>query len=152
MRLAPFAGAHIGVALADFFQDRQQHRHCGLGHGEAVGFGRRMADQNSKVRRRLDIHVVDADGVFGDDAQPLRRLHDAAADGSLADRGAHERDRLARGGGEGVFVRAARQLPGPIADRDLAAGAFKRREDGLRLLTRREDQNFRLRHGSNSSI
>ena len=105
-----------------------------------------MADHHAELGRGFRVHVVDADSIFRDDAQPLRGLHDAPADWSVAHGRAHERDRVARRLDDGIFVGRARQLPGTVAEDELAAHAFKR-VDGLgRLLARGKDQNFRLGH------
>ena len=105
---APFAGAHVGVALAQLLQRREHHRHRGLGDAEAIRLGRRVADHDAEIGGGVGIDVVDADGVFGDDAQPLRGLHDAPADGSVPHRGAHQRNGVARGVDHGVFMGSAR--------------------------------------------
>jgi hypothetical protein len=59
---------------------------------------------------------------------------------------AHERDRVARRLHDGVFVRRAWQLPGAVAEDELAAQAFKRVDGLRRLLARGKDQDFRLGH------
>src|SRR5262247_4738476 len=71
VRRAPFAGAHIGVALGDFLEQRQHEGDGGFGDAEAVGFGRRVANHDAEIGGGLRVHVVDADSVFGDDAQAL---------------------------------------------------------------------------------
>jgi hypothetical protein len=141
-----FPGAHVGVALGDFLQQRQHEGNSGFGDAEAVGFGRRVADHDAELGRGFRVHVIDADGVFGDDAQALRGLHDPPADRGVAHGRAHERNRVARRLDDSVFVDGAWQLPGAVAEDELAAHTFKR-VDGLpRLLARGKDQNFRLRH------
>ena len=137
VRGAPFPGAHVGVALGDFLQQRQHEGNGGFGHAEAIGFGRRMADHDAELGGGLRVHVIDADRVFGDDAQALRGLHDPPADRGVAHGRAHE---------TASRVDGAWQLPGAVAEDELAAHTFKR-VDGLpRLLARGKDQNFRLRH------
>ena len=143
----PFAVAHIGIALADLLEQGQHEGHRGLGDAEAIGFRRRVADHDAELGGGVGIDVVDPDGVFGDDAQPLRGLHDPPRDGGVAHGGAHQGDRIARRFGHCIFVGAARQLPIAIAEDELTTEAFERR-DGLRwLFARGEDQNFRLGHG-----
>jgi hypothetical protein len=146
VRGAPFPGAHVGVALGDFLQQRQHEGNGGFGDAEAVGFGRRVADHDAELGCGFRVHVIDADGVFGDDAQPLRGLHDPPADRGVAHGRAHERDRVARRLDDGVFVDGAWQLPGAVAEDELAAHAFKRVDGLRRLLARGKDQDFRLRH------
>jgi hypothetical protein len=146
VRGAPFPGAHVGVALGDFLQQRQHEGNGGFGDAEAVGFGRRVADHDAELGRGFRVHVIDADGVLGDDAQSLRGLHDPPADRGVAHGRAHERDRVARRLDDGVFVDGAWQLPGAVAEDELAAHAFKRVDGLRRLLARGKDQDFRLRH------
>ena len=141
------AGAHVGVALAHLLEQREHHGDGGLGDAEAVGLGRRMAHQDPEVGRRLDVHVVHADRVFRDDAQPLRGFHDAAADRCVADRGAHQCHGVARGGNERVLVLAARLLPGRVAEGKLVAGLFEQVQGFSRFLAAGIDQHLGLRHG-----
>ncbi|HMJ30295.1 MAG TPA: hypothetical protein VK512_16415 [Xanthobacteraceae bacterium] len=105
-----------------------------------------MAHHDAEIGRGLGVDIVDPDGVFRDDAQPLRRLHDAPADRSVAYGGAHERDRIARGLHHRLFVRRARQLPVAITEDDFTTNAFERIDGFRRLLTRGKDQDFRLGH------
>ena len=145
-RGAPFARAHIGVALGDFLQQREHEGDGRFGDAEAVGFGRRVAHHDAEVGCGLGVDVVDTDGVFRDDAQPLRCLHDAPADRGVTHGGAHERDCIARGLHHRILVRRARQLPVAIPDDDFTAHAFERLDGLWRLLPRGKDQNFRLGH------
>ena len=150
VRGAPFAVAHVGVAVGELLEQRQHHRHRGLGDAEAVRLGRRVADHDAELGRGFGVDVVDADGVFGDDAQPLRRLHHAAADRGVAHRGAHQRHAVARLRHHVVLVMRARQLPVAVADHDLAAEPLDRLDGLGRLLARGEDQDFRLVGHGNS--
>ena len=145
--LAPLAGADVGVALAQLLEQRQHEGDGGLGDAEAVGLGRRVAHHHAEVGRRFGVDVIDADRVFRDHAQALRRLHDAAADRGVADRRAHQRDRVAGGFHHLVLhVAGARQLPLVLAEDDLAAQAFERLDGLGRLLAPRENQNLGLGH------
>ena len=108
--------AHIGVALCDSLQQRQHEGDGGFGDAEAIGFGRRVADHDAELGCGVRVHIIDADRVFGDDAQALRGLHDAPADRGVAHGRAHERNRVARRLHDGLFVRQARQLPGVVAE------------------------------------
>jgi hypothetical protein len=101
---------------------------------------------DAELGRGVRVDVIDADGVFGDDAQALRGLHDPPADRGVAHGRAHERDRVARRLRDGVFVRRARQLPGAVAEDEFAAQAFERVDGLRRLLARGKYQDFRLRH------
>jgi hypothetical protein len=105
-----------------------------------------VAHHDPKLGRGFRVDVVDADRVFRDDAQPLRGLHDPPADRSVAHRRAHERNRAARCLDHCIFMLAAGQLPGAVAEHELAAQSFKR-VDGLGwLFARGKDENFRLGH------
>jgi hypothetical protein len=73
-------------------------------------------------------------------------LYDPPADRSVAHRRTHERNRAARCLDHRIFMLAAGQLPGAVAEHELAAQSFKR-VDGLgRLFARGKDENFRLGH------
>jgi hypothetical protein len=39
-----------------------------------------MRDEDAQFRRCIDFHIVDADGVFGDDTKILGTLHDLLRD------------------------------------------------------------------------
>jgi hypothetical protein len=60
---------------------------------------------------------------------------------------AHERHRAARRLDHGILMRAARQLPVAIAEDEIAAETFERRDRLRRLLARGEDQDFGFGHG-----
>ena len=108
------------------------------------GFGRRVANHDAELGGGVGVDVIDADGVFGDDAQTLRGLHDAPADRGVAHGGAHERNRVTRRLHDGLFVRRARQLPVAVAEDEFAAQAFERVDGLRRFLARGKDQDFRL--------
>jgi hypothetical protein len=148
VELAPFAGAHIAIAFADLLEQCEHERDRGFGDREAVRFGRRVTHHDAKFGGRVGIDVIDPDRVLGDHAQPLRGLHDPPADRGVADRGAHQGDRIARSLHDGVFVMSARQLPFAISVHDLAAQAFERRNRLRWLLARRENKNLRLGHAN----
>ena len=143
---APFARAHISVALGDLLQQRQHEGDGGFGDAEAVRFGRRVAHHDAELGRGFRVHVVDADGIFRDDAQPLRSLHDAPADRRVTDRRAHQRHRVARRLHHGLLVRGARQLPRALAENELAAQTFERGDGLRRFLARGKDQDCGLGH------
>src|SRR5262249_28939515 len=96
--------------------------------------------------RGSGIDVVDPEGVFREDAQPLRSLHDPPADGRMGHGRSHQRNRLPRRLHDGIFVRRARQLPVAVSEHELAAQAFKRVGGLRRLIARRKDQNCWLGH------
>ncbi len=95
VRSAPLAGADVGVAVGELLEQRQHHRHRGLGDAETIRLRRRMTDHDAEFGGGCGIDVVDTDGVFGDDAKPLRGFHHAAADRGVAHGGAHQRDAIA---------------------------------------------------------
>jgi hypothetical protein len=105
-----------------------------------------MTYQDAEVGRGLDVDVVHAHRVLRDDAQALRSFHDAAADGRVADRGAHQRHDIACGGSERVLVLAARQLPGGVAEAELAAGSLEQVEAFAWFLAAGIDKHLGLRH------
>ena len=142
---APFAGADVGVALAQLLEQRQHEGDGGLCHAEAVGLGRGVAHHDAEVRRRLGVDVIDADRIFRHHPQALRGLHDPPGDRGVADRGAHQSDHVAGGFHDLVFhIAGARELPLILAEHDFAAQVFQRLDGLRRLFATGENQNLGL--------
>ena len=75
----PFPGVHGVVCLRDLARAGEQERHGLLGSRHDVGRGR-VAHDNARLGRRLDVDVVDGHARAADDLEVARRLDDVPVD------------------------------------------------------------------------
>ena len=78
--VAPTTGLHLLVALPEALEQREHYGHGALGHAAPVRLCGSMGHHDAELGRGVDVYVVDADGVLGDDAQIRRRFEDASGD------------------------------------------------------------------------
>ena len=69
---------HRLVTLAGLLQEGEHLLHRRLDDAAPVRLGRRVGDDDAELGGDVGIDLVDPDGVLGDDAELLRREHDAA--------------------------------------------------------------------------
>ena len=84
--LLPLAGARGGVGLRDVPRHREHHAERVLGDRDRVS-ARRVHDQDTGIRGRVEVHVVDAHAGAADHAQLRRFFKDTAI---YLHRSAHE--------------------------------------------------------------
>ena len=73
----PLPRAHGSIRRGDSADQGENEREGQLGHGDGVP-GRRVEDRNSRLRRRLEIDVVDAGPSPSDHAEPGRMVQEFA--------------------------------------------------------------------------
>ena len=138
------ARLQVLVPLPRVLEQRQHLGHGGLRDAAPVRLRRRVGDQDAELRRRVHVDLVHADGVLGDDAQPLGRREHVAGDLRALD------GRAGEGVGAGGHLgQPLRRVAGGVAP----VGASQRQRTARRLellqavsVGGRKDEHFGLRH------